>query len=66
MELELHQLEMKYERLRIVDLGRQARLVASLTEHGQQNPVLVTSAGTPIGPIGNVAAIWGNVFRNQL
>ncbi len=46
MELELHQLEMKYERLRIVDLGRQARLVASLTEHGQQSPVLVTSAVT--------------------
>jgi len=41
LELELHQLEMKYERLRIADPGRQARLLASLTENGQQSPVLV-------------------------
>jgi ParB/RepB/Spo0J family partition protein len=41
MELELHQLERKYAGLRIADAGRTARLVASLCEHGQQQPVLV-------------------------
>lgn len=45
MELELHQLQMKYERLRIADAGRQARLLASLTENGQQSPVLVVDSG---------------------
>jgi len=44
MELELHQLDLKYERLRIADSGRQSRVVASLSEHGQQNPVLVVHA----------------------
>jgi ParB/RepB/Spo0J family partition protein len=41
MELELHQLERKYAGLRVADAGRTARLVASLCEHGQQQPVLV-------------------------
>ena len=41
MELEFHQLELKYERLRIMDRKAQAHLVASLVEHGQQSPVLV-------------------------
>jgi len=45
LELELHQLQMKYERLRIADPGRQARLLASITESGQQSPVLVVNAG---------------------
>lgn len=45
MELELHQLQTKYERLRVMEPGRQARLVASLTENGQQSPVLVVNAG---------------------
>lgn len=43
MELELHQLDLKYEGLRIVDPGRQARLMSSLAEHGQQSPVLVVA-----------------------
>jgi hypothetical protein len=38
MELELHQLELKYERLRIFEPGRQARLLASLSEQGQRGP----------------------------
>jgi len=42
--LELHQLDLKYERLRISDPGRRSRLVASLSEHGQQTPVLVVHA----------------------
>lgn len=41
MELEFHQLEQKYAGLRIADAARVARLVASLCEHGQQQPVLV-------------------------
>ena len=44
MELELHQLELKYERLRIFEPGRQARLLASLSEQGQRGPVLVVRA----------------------
>lgn len=41
MELEFHQLETKYEALRIREPGRSARLVGSLSEHGQRHPVLV-------------------------
>jgi len=41
MELEFHQLEKKYAALRIADVHRRARLVASLCAHGQQQPVLV-------------------------
>lgn len=45
MELEFHQLELKYAGLRIADAARVARLVASLCEHGQQQPVLVVRGG---------------------
>jgi len=41
MEVEFHQLEKKYAGLRIADAQRIAQLVASLCEHGQQQPVLV-------------------------
>jgi len=41
IELELHQLELRYAGLRLGTTGRQARLAASLMEHGQQTPVLV-------------------------
>lgn len=41
MELEFHQLAMKYEGLRISIPGYQGRLIASLAEEGQLNPVLV-------------------------
>jgi len=47
MELELHQLELKYARLRIFEPGRQARLLASLSEQGQRGPVLVVRAAGP-------------------
>jgi ParB family transcriptional regulator, chromosome partitioning protein len=39
--LELHQVEARYRSLRIVDKQRQARLLVSLSEHGQQSPALV-------------------------
>jgi ParB family chromosome partitioning protein len=45
MELEFHQLEQKYAGLRIADAARVGRLVASLCEHGQQQPVLVVRSG---------------------
>lgn len=41
MELELHQVELTYERLRVMGSGWQARLLSSLSEHGQREPVLV-------------------------
>ena len=41
MELEHHQLELKYAALTILDPKSQARLMASLAQQGQQNPVLV-------------------------
>lgn len=44
MELELHQIELKYEGLRILDQRVQARLVASMTEHGQRSSVVVVRA----------------------
>lgn len=41
MELEFHQMEMKYASLSIIEHSAQARLMASLAQQGQQNPVLV-------------------------
>ncbi len=43
MKLELHELALKYQRLRIIDPGRQARLLAELSANGQREPVLVVS-----------------------
>lgn len=45
MELEHHQLELRYAALRVSDPGRRARLLSSLAEYGQQSPVLVVPAG---------------------
>ena len=45
MELELWQLELKYAALKIGAAHRQARVVAALCEHGQQQPVLVVASG---------------------
>jgi ParB/RepB/Spo0J family partition protein len=44
MQIEWHQIELKYERLRIVDARFQARLMASLVTDGQQRPVLVVES----------------------
>ena len=46
MEVEFHQLDRKYAGLRIADAQRTVRLLASLCEHGQQQPVLVVRGGT--------------------
>ncbi|HTO45562.1 MAG TPA: ParB/RepB/Spo0J family partition protein [Burkholderiales bacterium] len=47
MEIEFHQLEMKYAGLRVADTDRIARLVASLCAQGQQQPVLVVRRASP-------------------
>jgi ParB/RepB/Spo0J family partition protein len=44
MQLELHQLERRWEHLRVRHPGRQRRLLASLAEGGQQTPIVVVAA----------------------
>ena len=48
MDLEHHQLELRYERLRVRRPDRERRLLSSLAEHGQQVPIVVV-AGSPTG-----------------
>ena len=40
----MRQIEQRYRSIRIVERGRRARLLASLSEHGQRSPVLVVRA----------------------
>lgn len=47
MELEFHQLELRYERLRVVRPAWEKRLLASLADAGQQVPILVVADPTP-------------------
>src|SRR5260370_17391092 len=48
MQLEFHQLERRWEHLRVRQPQRQRRLMASLAESGQQTPIVVVlSAGEP-------------------
>lgn len=44
MQLEFHQLERRWERLRARHPARQRRLLASLAESGQQTPIVVVAA----------------------
>jgi len=44
MQLEFHQLERRWEHLRVRHAGRQRRLLASLAESGQQTPIVVVAA----------------------
>lgn len=44
VDLELHQLELRYEELRTRHPGRERRLLASLAETGQQVPIVVVAA----------------------
>ena len=41
MQLEFHQLDLRWEHLRVRDPHRQRRLLASLAESGQQTPIVV-------------------------
>ena len=48
MQLEFHQLDRRWEHLRVHHPGRQRRLLASLAESGQQTPIVVVAvAGQP-------------------
>lgn len=44
MQLEFHQLERRWERLRVENPQRQRRLLASLADSGQQVPIVVVAA----------------------
>jgi ParB family transcriptional regulator, chromosome partitioning protein len=44
MQLEFHQLERRWEHLRVRQPARQRRLLASLAESGQQSPIVVVAA----------------------
>ena len=46
MELEIHQLALRYERLKVVRPEPERRLLASLAEVGQQVPIVVVPEGT--------------------
>jgi ParB/RepB/Spo0J family partition protein len=46
MELELHQLDRRYEALRTRSARRERRLLSSLSEVGQQTPIIVVRDGT--------------------
>lgn len=46
MELEFHQLDLRYERLRVRQPARERRLLASLADAGQQMPIVVVGTGT--------------------
>src|ERR1700731_1888672 len=47
MKLEFHQLDRRWEHLRVRHPQRQQRLLASLAESGQQTPIVVVAAGKP-------------------
>ena len=44
MQLEFHQLDRRWEHLRVHHPGRQRRLLGSLAESGQQTPIVVVAA----------------------
>jgi ParB/RepB/Spo0J family partition protein len=44
MQLEFHQLDRRWEHLRVHHPGRQRRLLASLADSGQQTPIVVVAA----------------------
>lgn len=48
MTLEFHQLALKYASLRMRDPAQEARLLASLSEHGQQTPVWVVEVAEAV------------------
>lgn len=45
MELEFHQIDVRYERLRVRQPARERRLLASLADAGQQIPIVVVATG---------------------
>jgi ParB/RepB/Spo0J family partition protein len=49
MQLEFHQLDRRWEHLRVRHPARQRRLLASLAESGQQTPIVVVAAESQTG-----------------
>ena len=49
MQLEFHQLDRRWEHLRVRQPHRQGRLIASLAESGQQTPIVVVAAADHSG-----------------
>jgi ParB/RepB/Spo0J family partition protein len=47
MQVEFHQLDRRWEHLRVREPHRQRRLLASLADSGQQTPIVVVAAGPP-------------------
>ena len=47
MQLEFHQLDRRWEHLRVREPQRQRRLLASLADSGQQTPIVVVATATP-------------------
>ncbi len=47
MQLEFHQLDRRWEHLRVREPHRHRRLLASLADSGQQTPIVVVAAGAP-------------------
>jgi hypothetical protein len=64
MKLEFHQLDRRWEHLRVHHPQRQRRLLASLAESGQQTPVVVVAAGGSIAKfIFEPFSAWPNVAK---
>lgn len=51
MDLEFHQLDLRYEPLRVRHPGRERRLLASIAEVGQQMPIVVVRGDTGAGHV---------------
>jgi ParB-like chromosome segregation protein Spo0J len=57
MDLEIHQLTLRYAPLRVMDPGRVSRLAASIREEGQRTPVMVVGEGVLVDGYHRVEAI---------
>ena len=60
MQLEFHQLDRRWEHLRVRHPERQRRLLASLAESGQQTPIVVVAVRTNRTVIWSSTAISGS------
>ncbi len=58
VDLEFHQLDLRYASLRIADGPRRRRLASSLADHGQQMPVIVVATGERYVLIDGYARVW--------
>jgi len=58
VDLEFHQLDLRYASMRIADGGRRRRLASSLADNGQQMPVIVVATGERYVLIDGYARVW--------